>query len=75
MTAEASVDLYWIPLGPGAHVVRASGKIYEALVALKAHRPERSGIDCDRVLPPSGGRAPGWDAGIRIARRSTKRGV
>ena len=27
-----SVDLYWIPLGAGAHVVRISGKIFEALV-------------------------------------------
>jgi hypothetical protein len=39
MTSEASVDLYWIPLGAGAHVVRISGKIYEAIVAIRGHRP------------------------------------
>jgi hypothetical protein len=27
----AAVDLYWIPLGAGAHVVRVSGRIYEGL--------------------------------------------
>jgi hypothetical protein len=29
----------------------------------------RSGLDVDSVRPPSGGRAPGWDAGIAVARR------
>jgi hypothetical protein len=29
---------------------------------------ERSGIDAARIRPPEGGRAPGWQAGIRIAR-------
>ena len=29
----------------------------------------RSGLDVDRVALPAGGRAPGWDAGIVIARR------
>jgi hypothetical protein len=29
----------------------------------------RSGLDVDSVHPPSGGRAPGWHAGIVIARR------
>jgi hypothetical protein len=29
----ASIDLYWIPLGAGAHVVRLSGKAYEAIKA------------------------------------------
>jgi len=28
---SAVVDLYWIPLGAGAHVVRLSGKLYEAI--------------------------------------------
>ena len=38
--AEASVDLYWLPLGagPGGWLVRASGHLYEALVALRHHR-------------------------------------
>jgi hypothetical protein len=34
-----AVDLYWIPLGIGAHFVRLSGKLYEALKALVEHRP------------------------------------
>ncbi len=36
-----AVDLYWIPLGAGAHFVRLSGKLYEALKALAEHRPRR----------------------------------
>ena len=35
----AAVDLYWIPLGAGGHVVRLSGELYEALTALVEHRP------------------------------------
>jgi hypothetical protein len=31
------VDLYWIPLGAGAHIVRISGKVFEAISAF-AHR-------------------------------------
>lgn len=34
-----AIDLYWIPLGAGAHVVRLSGKIYEAITAFIGHRP------------------------------------
>ena len=33
-----SVDLYWIPLGAGAHVVRVSGRLFEALSALVQRR-------------------------------------
>src|SRR4051794_24096497 len=33
------IDLYWIPLGADAHVVRVSGKLYEALAASIRHRP------------------------------------
>jgi hypothetical protein len=32
------VDLYWIPLGAGAHVVRISGKVFEAISALVQRR-------------------------------------
>jgi hypothetical protein len=28
-----------------------------------------AGLDASIILPPSGGRAPGWDAGIAVARR------
>jgi hypothetical protein len=33
----ATVDLYWIPLGAGAHVVRLSGKLFEGISA-RLHR-------------------------------------
>ena len=32
------VDLYWIPLGAGGHVVGLNGKVFEAIVALKERR-------------------------------------
>jgi hypothetical protein len=35
---SASVDLYWIPLGAGAHVVRVSGRVFEFLAALFQRR-------------------------------------
>jgi hypothetical protein len=37
--APGAIDLYWIPLGAGAHVVRVSGKVYEALTASIGRRP------------------------------------
>jgi hypothetical protein len=30
---------------------------------------ERSGIDAGSIQPPAGGRAPGWQAGLVVARR------
>jgi hypothetical protein len=36
---DASVELYWIPLGAGAHVVRFSGKLFEAASAIVDRRP------------------------------------
>lgn len=33
------LDLYWIPVGAGAKVVRAGGRMYEACVAFAQHRP------------------------------------
>jgi hypothetical protein len=37
---EASVDLYWLPLGAGAgnQCVRGSGRLYEALTAIRQRR-------------------------------------
>jgi hypothetical protein len=35
----AAVDLYWIPLGAGGHLVRFNGKVYERLVAWRERRP------------------------------------
>lgn len=30
---------------------------------------ESAGIDADAIAPPAGGRAPGWGAGVVVARR------
>ena len=37
-SVTATIDLYWIPLGAGQHVVRYSGKMFEALSALIQRR-------------------------------------
>ena len=37
-TSSGTVDLYWIPLGAGAHVVRLSGALFELLSALVQRR-------------------------------------
>ena len=37
-TSSGAVDLYWIPLGAGAHVVRISGKLFEAVSAFVQRR-------------------------------------
>jgi hypothetical protein len=34
-----AVDLFWLPLGAGGHVVRLNGKVYEGITALIEHRP------------------------------------
>ncbi len=34
-----TVDLYWIPLGAGAHVVQFSGRLFEWLTAMVGRRP------------------------------------
>lgn len=34
-----AVDLYWLPLGAGGHVVRLNGRVYEALAARVGRRP------------------------------------
>lgn len=39
--SPAHLDLYWIPLGAGARVVRMSGRIYETLIAFVQRRPRR----------------------------------
>jgi hypothetical protein len=35
---EDAIDLFWIPLGAGGHCVKHNGRVYEALVAARAHR-------------------------------------
>ena len=36
---QASVDLYWLPLGAGGHSVRLNGRVYEAVAARLGRRP------------------------------------
>jgi hypothetical protein len=38
-STPGAVDLYWLPLGAGGHVVRLNGKVYEAIKAFIEHRP------------------------------------
>lgn len=38
LISSAAVDLYWIPLGAGGHVVRLNGKVYEAIKAIGERR-------------------------------------
>lgn len=38
---DVGLDLYWIPLGAGHHIVRISGALYEALTALAQRRPRQ----------------------------------
>jgi len=35
----AAVDLYWLPLGAGGHLVRLNGRVFEAAAARAARRP------------------------------------
>lgn len=37
-----AVELLWIPLGAGQHVVRLSGRVFETLVAFVERRPARA---------------------------------
>ena len=41
VSAKPGVDLYWIPLGAGARVVRISGRIFETISAVLQRRPQR----------------------------------
>jgi hypothetical protein len=40
--SDASVDLYWLPLGAGGRFVRFNGRIYEGICA---HRERRQSLD------------------------------
>ena len=76
------VYLYWLPLGAGGTVVPRSGR--PALTwgrdelgaadmrnsnSLIAWLLGSAGLEASRIRPPRGGRAPGWDAGVRLALR------
>jgi hypothetical protein len=38
-TRPAAVDLFWLPVGAGGHLVRRTSAAYEALLARRARRP------------------------------------
>ena len=48
------VDLYWLPLGAGGHVVRRSGRVYERLVARREHRSPQDLYHCALTLHVDG---------------------
>ena len=37
--SEASIDLYWLPLGAGGHSVRLNGRVFEAVASRIERRP------------------------------------
>jgi hypothetical protein len=62
----AAVDLYWLPLGAGGHLVRWNGRLFEALAARYQHR-ERSDLYHAGLKVRLGGeryvieQAPAWN--------------
>ena len=66
-SSQAAVDLYWIPLGAGGHSVRFNGRVFEAIAAARQHRRR---CDLYHVALVVELEAPGWDAGLEVARRS-----
>jgi hypothetical protein len=71
MTAEQVVDL--VPLCPvvtwGRDELR-TGEMWNSN-SLTAWLLARSGHDTDAIRPPTGGRAPGWAAGLAVSGRGT----
>jgi hypothetical protein len=53
---HAAVDLYWIPLGAGAHVVRITGAVFERCSALVQRRPACALYHSALVVDAPGGR-------------------
>lgn len=41
LQGEATVELFWLPLGAGGHSVRLNGRVYEAITALRQRRERR----------------------------------
>ena len=65
---DASVELYWLPLGAGGHLVRWNGKMFEALAARRAGRRRCELFHAALEVNVPDGRfvieqAPAWGAG------------
>src|SRR5687767_10294045 len=68
LQSDATVDLYWLPLGAGGHSVRLNGQVFEAVAAWLGRR-----VRCDlyhsalQVYVPEGRfvieQAPAWGDG------------
>jgi hypothetical protein len=55
-SADASVDLYWLPLGAGGHSVRLNGRVFEAVVSRLERRPARDLYHSALIVSVPGGR-------------------
>jgi hypothetical protein len=51
---DAGIDLYWLPLGAGGHVVRWNGRLYESWVARREHRAPADLYHCGLMLTLDG---------------------
>lgn len=73
---DASVDLYWLPLGAGdaSGCVRGSGRLYEALVAARQHR-SRSDLYHSGLVVRRGGHAYAIEMAPVWALSTPERGV
>lgn len=61
------IDLYWLPLGAGGHVVRVNGLVYEAIAAWHDHRPRRDLYHSALAVRTAEGRWIIESAPIRVA--------
>ncbi|MGY3556458.1 hypothetical protein ACVWY6_004683 [Williamsia sp. R60] len=41
VSGESAVELYWLPLGAGGHVVKHTGRLFEMVFACREHRTAR----------------------------------
>lgn len=73
---QASVDLYWLPLGAGdaGRCVRGSGRVYEAMVATQHHRG-RSDLYHSALIVQLDGHAFAIEMGPVWATSDPNRGV
>lgn len=83
MNSEAAVDLYWLPLGAGGHVVKFCGRLYERVTAglqrrqpcdlyhsaLEIHLPEGTYVIEQTPVPRLGDEDHGVVAGGAVGAR------
>jgi len=69
------LELYWIPLGAGAQVVRLSGRAYEALTAVLQQRPRRDLYHSALIATTAAGRTIVESAPVPDGEGPHRRGV